>query len=82
MSSPSDFRPCTTSARSGIEEKILNKPGKLTPEEFEIMKSHTLIGAAMLNDLNTYKDEMLMKVSYQICRWHHERYDGRGYPTA
>ena len=46
------------------------------------MKSHTLIGAAMLNDLNTYKDEMLMKVSYQICRWHHERYDGRGYPDG
>ena len=66
----------------GIDEKILNKPGKLTPEEFEIMKSHTLIGAAMLNDLNTYKDEMLMKVSYQICRWHHERYDGRGYPDG
>ena len=66
----------------GIDEKILNKPDKLTAEEFEIMKSHTLIGAAMLNDLSTYKDELLLKVAYQICRWHHERYDGGGYPDG
>ena len=64
----------------GIDEKILNKPGKLTPEEFEQMKQHTLIGASMLEKMERYKDEPLVNIAYQICRWHHERYDGRGYP--
>ena len=66
----------------GIDEKILNKPGKLTPEEFEIMKTHTLIGASMLEDLKMYQGEMLVEIAYQICRWHHERYDGKGYPDG
>lgn len=66
----------------GIDEKILNKAGRLTDEEFEIMKSHTLIGASMLESLELYKDEMLIKLAYQICRWHHERYDGNGYPDG
>ena len=66
----------------GIDEKILNKPGKLTDEEFEVMKTHTLIGASMLENLELYHDEMLVKLIYQICRWHHERYDGRGYPDG
>ena len=66
----------------GIDEKILNKPGKLTKEEFEIMKTHTLIGASMLEKMEQYKDEKLIKIAYQICRWHHERYDGRGYPDG
>ena len=66
----------------GINEKILNKPGKLTKEEFEIMKTHTLIGASMLTDLELYQDEMLVRIAYQICRWHHERYDGSGYPDG
>lgn len=66
----------------GIDEKILNKPGRLTKEEFEIMKTHTLIGASMLENLELYHDEMLVKLAYQICRWHHERYDGGGYPDG
>ena len=66
----------------GIDEKILNKPGKLTPEEFEQIKQHTLIGASMLDKMDRYKDEPLIKIAYQICRWHHERYDGRGYPDG
>ena len=66
----------------GIDEKILNKPGKLTAEEFEIMKSHTLIGASMLESLEPYQDEVLVKIAIQICRWHHERYDGNGYPDG
>ena len=61
-------------------KKILNKPGKLTKEEFEIMKSHTLIGASMLESLEAYQDEVLVRIAIQICRWHHERYDGKGYP--
>ena len=66
----------------GIDEKILNKPGKLTKEEFEIMKAHTLIGAQMLDNLDMYRNEKLLKLAYEICRWHHERYDGKGYPDG
>ena len=66
----------------GIAESILNKPGKLTEEEFETMKMHTLIGASMLDKLEHYKDEKMIKIAYQICRWHHERYDGKGYPDG
>ena len=66
----------------GIDEKILNKPGKLTKEEFEIMKTHTLIGAQMLDNLDMYRNEKLLKLAYEICRWHHERYDGKGYPDG
>ena len=65
-----------------IPGEILNKPGKLTKEEFDTMKTHTLVGAEMLDQLTYYKDEALVKVAYQICRWHHERYDGRGYPDG
>ena len=66
----------------GIDEKILNKPGRLNREEFEEMKKHTLIGASMLDSLEMYQDEKLVKVAYKICRWHHERYDGKGYPDG
>ena len=68
--------------KDGIDESILNKPGKLTEEEFETMKEHTLIGASMLDKLEHYKDEKMIKIAYQICRWHHERYDGKGYPDG
>lgn len=66
----------------GIDEAILNKPGRLTKNEFEEMKKHTLIGASMLKSLGMYQEEELVKVAYQICRWHHERYDGKGYPDG
>lgn len=66
----------------GINEEVLNKPGKLTPEEFELMKMHTMIGASMLEQLKIYKDERLVQIAYEICRWHHERYDGSGYPDG
>ncbi len=65
-----------------IDEKILNKPGRLTKEEFEIMKTHSLAGAQMLENLSAYRDEPLVKTAWEICRWHHERYDGRGYPDG
>ena len=65
-----------------IDEKILNKPGRLTKEEFEIMKEHTLIGAEMINKMEQFKDEPLIQTAYEICRWHHERYDGKGYPDG
>lgn len=65
-----------------IPSEILNKPGRLTPEEFEIMKSHTVEGAKILKDIPLQQNEPLLQVGYQICRWHHERYDGRGYPDG
>ena len=65
-----------------IDEKILNKPGRLTNEEFAIMKTHAEVGAQMLKDLPIHQEEPLVKAAYEICRWHHERYDGRGYPDG
>lgn len=65
-----------------IPDEILNKPGRLTREEFEIMKTHSAVGASMLDDIPFSKDEPLIKLAYEICRWHHERWDGRGYPDG
>lgn len=65
-----------------IPEEILNKPGPLTPEEFEIVKTHSAVGAEMLANVPLHRDEPLVQVAYEICRWHHERYDGRGYPDG
>lgn len=65
-----------------IPEEVLNKPGRLNDEEFKIMKTHSSVGADMLDKLPFHKDEPLVKVAYEICRWHHERYDGRGYPDG
>ena len=66
----------------GIDDKILNKPGKLTKEEFEVIKTHSAIGASMLENLEYYKNEPLVRIAHDICRWHHERYDGKGYPDG
>ena len=63
----------------GIDEKILNKPGKLTEEEYEIMKTHTTIGAIMIHQVKMEEDDTLIQFAYEICRWHHEKWDGRGY---
>ncbi len=65
-----------------IPSEILNKPGRFTPEEYEIMKKHTVEGANMLSDIPFRKNESLIRIGYQICRWHHERYDGKGYPDG
>ncbi|MCH5287631.1 MAG: diguanylate cyclase [Christensenellaceae bacterium] len=65
-----------------IPGEIINKPGRLTDEEFAIMKSHSAIGSEMLNSLPAYQDEPLVRVGYEIARWHHERWDGRGYPDG
>lgn len=65
-----------------IPGAILNKPGRLTPEEFDIMKTHTTVGASLLEEIPIYKDDPLVKVAREICRWHHERYDGKGYPDG
>ena len=65
-----------------IPDAILNKPGKLTDEEYAIMKTHSMAGADMLEAITEYKDTPFLKTAYEICRWHHERYDGRGYPDG
>ena len=66
-----------------ISDSILNKPGRLTAEEFEVIKTHSMVGANMLLDLPIEQQETpLVKVASEICRWHHERYDGNGYPDG
>ena len=66
----------------GIDEKILNKKGGLTPEESEIMKTHTVLGEQILSNLGIYKNEPIVKIAAEICRSHHERFDGKGYPDG
>ncbi len=87
--SPADISMISTASalhdigKINIPETILNKPGKLTAEEYEIMKQHAMIGAEILDKLpRQKKDEPLLAYAYEICRWHHERFDGRGYPDG
>lgn len=63
-----------------IPDAILNKPGRLTEEEFEVMKSHTTKGYDILNSIEVGQDDEFSTYCREICRYHHERYDGRGYP--
>ena len=66
-----------------IPDEILNKPGRLTAKEFAVIKGHSMAGANMLSELPLdQKEEPLVKTAYEICRWHHERYDGGGYPDG
>ena len=65
-----------------VPMEILNKPGRLTKEEFEIMKTHSAEGAKILGCIPMREKESLIQIGYQICRWLHERYDGKGYPDG
>src|SRR5574344_1338666 len=65
-----------------IKDAVLLKPGKLDKDEFEYMKSHTTRGCDIINQMNDAWDETYAKASYEICRYHHERYDGKGYPDG
>ena len=65
-----------------IPEEILNKPGKLTKDEFEIMKTHSAAGAQILEQMKYGQDKPLYRYALEICRWHHERWDGHGYPDG
>lgn len=69
--------------KMSIDDAILNKPGRLTSEEFEIMKTHTTLGADMLLELGRqHAGNSMLEYAYQIARWHHERWDGKGYPDG
>lgn len=63
-----------------ISDSILNKPGRLTPEEYETMKLHTIKGSEILDLIPQFKGNKLYEYAYDICRHHHERWDGNGYP--
>ena len=65
-----------------IPEEVLNKPGRLTDEEFKIMKKHSELGAAIIKDMDFPQDHPLVHTAWEICRWHHERWDGKGYPDG
>lgn len=66
----------------GVDTKILNKPGRLTKAELETVKAHAIVGASIIEDIKKYQESSLLKITYQVCRWHHERYDGKGYPDG
>ena len=65
-----------------IDDAILKKKGPLTEEEARVMRTHPVLGAKMLEELDFYKNEPLLQTAAEICRWHHERYDGSGYPDG
>ena len=65
-----------------IPEEILNKPGKLSDEEFKIMKTHSELGASIIRDMRFPQNHPLLHTAWEICRWHHERWDGGGYPDG
>ena len=66
----------------GIDEAILNKPGRLTAEEFAVIKTHSMLGAEMLQKTESFADQPLLQTAYEIARWHHEHWDGKGYPDG
>lgn len=68
--------------KMSVPESILNKPGRLTKEEFETMKQHSAEGEKLLKAIPYHHNVALIKVACEICRWHHERYDGSGYPDG
>lgn len=65
-----------------IRDSILNKPGKLTKDEFDIMKTHTTRGCDIIDRIKLDSNADFAKFCYDICRYHHERFDGNGYPEG
>lgn len=63
-----------------IPDRILLKPDKLTPEEYDVIKTHTVTGSNIIKSLPLEDDELYLRHCYDICRYHHERWDGNGYP--
>ncbi len=77
-----EFSVMKTHTTVGAEMLQAAVPGWMTDEEYELMKTHTTAGADMLAQIPVQHGEDLVKVAYEICRWHHERWDGRGYPDG
>lgn len=65
-----------------IPEEVLNKPGKLTDEEWELMKTHSIEGDRILSSAALDQTSKFVRTARSICRWHHEKYDGKGYPDG
>ena len=65
-----------------VPEEILKKPGKLTPEEFDVVKHHPQLGVQIIEQLPVYQNERMVRYATEICRWHHERWNGEGYPDG
>ena len=65
-----------------IPDSVLLKPGRFTPEEYEVMKKHTIFGCDIIASMEDIQDKRYYEYSYAICRHHHERYDGKGYPDG
>lgn len=65
-----------------VPDAILNKPCRLTSDEFAVVKTHSAVGAQMIKRLSAYQDDPMIQTAHDICRWHHERYDGKGYPDG
>jgi len=68
--------------KMGVPDALLRKTGPLTPEEFDEIKKHTLIGEELMRGMKEMESEPLVEAAAEICRWHHERVDGRGYPDG
>ena len=66
--------------KRAIPPEILNKPGRLTEEEYEVVKTHTTRGCALLERIPELRDHEAFPLICDVCRHHHERWDGRGYP--
>lgn len=65
-----------------VPDAILNKPGRLTSTEFEIMKTHTSLGGELLEHIPQMRELPFFSQAHDIARYHHERWDGRGYPEG
>ena len=79
---PPSGTPAAADRTRRTRHAILNKPGPLDAEEMAIMRTHTVIGESLLKGMELYEKEPLLKMAAEICRWHHERYDGGGYPDG
>jgi len=66
----------------GIPDSVLHKHGRLTPEEFTLMQTHTTIGGKILLEVHEKTGALYLRIGYEIAQCHHERWDGRGYPTG